>query len=91
MIRVRVCVSVCVCLCVCVCVCLCVCVYSCLSYRAFRQYLYCAVLHCCLWPGCATVSHIIAQTARFSEKDFTEQNNTCFDFLYKFSLKHFSF
>jgi hypothetical protein len=34
--------------------------------------------------------HIISQTARFSEKNYWIQN-TCFDFLYNFCLKHSSF
>ena len=35
-------------------------------------------------------SHIISLTVQFSEKKVTELK-MCFDFLYNFSLKHFSF
>jgi hypothetical protein len=40
--------------------------------------------------GSTTVFDIISQTARFSERKITE-NKTCFDFLYNFYLKRFSF
>jgi len=40
--------------------------------------------------GSAIFFHIISNTARFSEESYTTYN-VCFDFLYNFFQKHFSF
>ena len=54
----------------------------------------CAVLYCHLCPVrlYQIFSHIIFQTARFSKggKNYSTQN-VCFDFLYNFCMKYFSF
>jgi len=44
----------------------------------------------CGLSGCTIFFHFISKTARFSEKSYWVLN-VCFDFLYKFCLKHFSF
>ena len=44
----------------------------------------------CGLSGCAILSHIISQSARFSKRKVIE-HETCFDFLHNFCLKHFSF
>jgi hypothetical protein len=50
----------------------------------------CAILWSVPCPALQYFSHIISQTARFSKKRYWTQN-VCFDFLYNFCLKHFSF
>jgi hypothetical protein len=68
-----------------------VCLYSCRSYPACNVHLCCAAIYCPLWPVC--MYHIIPHyliTGTISEKKNTE-HKMCFDFLYTFYLKHFSF
>jgi len=43
----------------------------------------------CGLPCTTTFFHITSRMARFSKKGYWTQN-VCFDFLYKFCLKHFS-
>jgi hypothetical protein len=51
----------------------------------------CAVLYCHLWPvRLYHFFHIISQRTWFSGKSYWPRN-VCFDFLYRFCLKHFSF
>jgi hypothetical protein len=63
-----------------------VCLCPCLSHPARKAhapyYIACGLL------GSTIFFHIIPQTAGFSEKKVIE-NETCFDFLYFFRLKHF--
>ena len=44
----------------------------------------------CGMPCSAIHFHIISQTARFSKKKII-QHKICFEYLYNFYLKHFSF
>jgi hypothetical protein len=44
----------------------------------------------CGLSGCKIFFHIISQTARIFKKKVTE-HKMCFDFLYNFRLKYFSF
>ena len=65
-------------------------VYLCsLSYPARNAHApYYTVI--CVLSGCIIFFHIILETARYSEKSCRTWN-VCFDFLYNFCLKHFSF
>jgi len=66
-----------------------VCVYSCFSYTACKVYaLY--YTHTCSLSGSTIFFHIISWTAQRLEKKLLNKN-VCFEFLYNFYLKHFSF
>jgi len=68
-----------------------VCLSSCCSYPARKPHIFCPVLYCYLWPVWLyrVLSHYFVQGTTFGKR-FIEQK-MCFDFMYNFPLKHFSF
>jgi hypothetical protein len=65
------------------------CLYSCLSFPTHKAYApYYIVISD--MSGSTILLSIISKTARISGKSNGTQN-VCFDFLYKFRLKYFSF
>jgi hypothetical protein len=71
-----------------------ICLYSCLSYLGCKLHLFCAELHCHLWP--VWLYHIfpyylINGMIFFFGGGGNTEHKMCFDFVYSFCLKHFSF
>ena len=67
------------------------CLYSCCSYPACRAHLLCAALHCYLWSGSTIIFRISHNIAIFGGEKNIEHKMCCFDSLYKFCLKNFTF
>jgi hypothetical protein len=69
-------------------VCVCVCVNVAFSYPACNAHAH----YCYLWPVwlCVIFPHYLIKGTIFEEKNVAE-HKMCFDFLYSFCLKHFSF
>ena len=63
----------------------------CIFWECICSRMQCAVFYCCLWP--ARLYNIFS-TLSHKRHDFRKKilnYETCFDFLYTFCLKHFSF